>query len=150
MNMERIVLTIGYVPEDNNVDLIHCGDSDASLTMELNFEIIENTCLGIDNDFSVKIENSDLWDHNSSFYHSISTYLSNYFNVVLSPKQIYGSYALLNDEPNNHSLNSEIIDSEAGTFSNENQEHNGKIYFRHYFEEDGEIYDESVCVFHVI
>lgn len=83
--MERIVLTIGYVPEDNSADLIHCGDSDASLTMELNFEIIENTCLGIDNDFSVKIENSDLWDHNSSFYHSISTYLSNYFNIVLSP-----------------------------------------------------------------
>lgn len=43
----------------------------------------------------------------------------------------------------------EIIDSEAGTFSNENKEHNGKIYLRHYLEEDDEIYDESVCIFSV-
>jgi hypothetical protein len=36
--MERIVLTIGYVPEDNSLDIIYCGDSDSSGTMELNFE----------------------------------------------------------------------------------------------------------------
>lgn len=147
--MERIVLTIGYVPEDNSLDIIYCGDSDSSGTMELNFEVVENTCLGIDNDVNISIENSDLWDHNSFFYKSISTYVSNYLNLVISSSQVYGSYALLNDEPDNHSLNIEIIDSEAGTFSNENKEHNGKIYLRHYFEEDGEIYDESVCIFSV-
>ena len=75
--MERIVLTIGYVPQENNLNIIYCGDSDSSGTMELNFEIVENICSGIDNNFNVKIENSDLWDHNSSFYNSISTYLSN-------------------------------------------------------------------------
>lgn len=145
--MERIVLTIGYVPQENNLNIIYCGDSDSSGTMELNFEIVENICSGIDNNFNVKIENSDLWDHNSSFYNSISTYLSNYLNLVLSPSQVYGGYVLLNDEPDSHSLNMRIIDSEAGTFSNQNKEHNGKIYLRYYFEEDGEIYDESVCVF---
>lgn len=145
--MERIVLTIGYVPQENNLNIIYCGDSDSSGTMELNFEIVENICSGIDNNFNVKIENSDLWDHNSSFYNSISTYLSNYLNLVLSPSQVYGGYVLLNDEPDIHSLNMRIIDSEAGTFSNQNKEHNGKIYLRYYFEEDGEIYDESVCVF---
>ena len=38
--MERIVLTIGYVPEDNSLDIIYCGDSDSSGTMELNFEVV--------------------------------------------------------------------------------------------------------------
>lgn len=147
--MERIVITIGYVPLENYSDLIYCGDSDSSGTMELNFEVVKNICSGVDNDFNISIENSDLWDYSSSFYKSISTYVSNYLNLVISPSQVYGSYALLNDEPDNHSLNMEIIDSEAGTFSNENKEHNGKIYLRYYFEEDGEIYEESVCVFRI-
>ena len=54
--MERIVLTIGYVPQENNLNIIYCGDSDSSGTMELNFEIVENICSGIANDFNVKSE----------------------------------------------------------------------------------------------
>ena len=45
-----------------------------------------------------------------------------------------------------YSSSFEIIDSTAGVFINDNQEHNGKIFLRHYFEEEGEIYDEKVCV----
>lgn len=147
--MERIFLTKGYVPQYNSLNNIYCCDSDSSGTMELNFKIIENIWSGIDNNFNVKIENSDLWDHNSSFYNLISTYLSNYLNLVLSSSQVYGGYVLLNDEPDNHSLKMGVIDSEAGTLSNQNNEHNGKIYLQHYFEEDGEIYDQSVFVFSI-
>ena len=35
---------------------------------------------------------------------------------------------------------------ENGIFINDNQQHNGKVYLRHYLEEDNEIYDEKVCV----
>ncbi|MBL6869927.1 MAG: hypothetical protein ISQ99_07625, partial [Flavobacteriales bacterium] len=45
-----------------------------------------------------------------------------------------------------NSLSFEIIESEAGVFINNNQKYNGKIYMRYYFEEEGEIYDEQVCV----
>ena len=29
---------------------------------------------------------------------------------------------------------------------NENQEYNGKVFLRYYFEDEGEIYDEKACV----
>jgi hypothetical protein len=87
-----------------------------------------------------------LWDPASSLYKAISTYISAIFNITISPSQIYGGYILVNDEPDDYSSSFEIIDSEAGIFINDNQQHNGKVYLRHYLEEDNEIYDEKVCV----
>ena len=67
-------------------------------------------------------------------------------DIAISPSQIYGGYILVNDEPYDYSSIFEIIDSEAGVFMNNMQEHNSKIFLRFYFEEDGEIYEEIVCV----
>jgi|TARA_B100000959_G_scaffold281367_1_gene345268 hypothetical protein len=144
--MERRVMTWGFIPEDNKIETIYCGDAETSETKELNFEIIEDSCNGIDNDFKFKFDFRELWDSESSFYETISSYISTYLDMSISPSQIYGAYVLVNDEPDNFSSSFEIIDSEAGVFMNSNQEHNGKIFLRYYFEEDEEIYEEIVCV----
>jgi hypothetical protein len=144
--MERIVMTWGIILRDNDTETIYCGDADSSGTKELNFEIIEDSCNGIDNDFNVKLDNSELWDSESTFYEAIASYLSTYLGIFISPSKIYGGYVLVNDEPDDYSSRFEIIDSKAGVFTNSNQEHNGKIFLRYYFEDDDEIYEEIVCV----
>ena len=144
--MERRVMTWGFIPEENTSDIIYCGDAETSGTTELNFEIIEDSCKGIDNDFNVKLENSELWNLDSPFYAAIASYLSDYLDITIVPSQIYGGYVLMNDEPDEYSLIFKIIDSEAGVFMNNKQEHNGKVFLRYYLEEDGEIYEEHVCV----
>ena len=42
--MERIVMTWGFIPEENVSETIYCGDGETSGTIELNFEIIGDTC----------------------------------------------------------------------------------------------------------
>ena len=144
--MDRIVMTWGFIPAECVSNTIFCGDAETSGTTELNFEIIEDSCKGIDNDFNVKLENSELWNPDSPFYAAIASYLSGYFDITIVPSQIYGGYVLVNDEPDEYSSSFKIIDSEAGVFMNNKQKHNGKIFLRYYFEEDGEIYEELVCV----
>ena len=139
-------MTWGFIPAECVSNTIFCGDAETSGTIELNFEVIGDTCKGIDNDFNVEFENSELWDPGSNLYNAISVYLSAEFGKTVMPSLIYGAYALVNDEPDDYSSSFEIIESEAGVFMNENQEHNGKVFLRYYFEEEGEIYDEKVCV----
>ena len=145
--MERIVLTWGLIPIDSSSETIYCGDSETSKTKELNFEIVGNSFKGIDNDFDYDISVNELWQSNSNLYLAISTYISEYFGESIAPEQIYAGYSFVNGEPDEHSLSFEIIESEAGVFINNNQKYNGKIYMRYYFEEEGGIYDEQVCVF---
>lgn len=144
--MERIVLTWGLIPIDSSSETIYCGDSETSKTKELNFEIVGNSFKGVDNDFDYYFSVNELWQSNSNLYLAISTYISEYFGESIAPEQIYGGYSFVNDEPDENSLSFETIESEAGVFINNNQKYNGKIYMRYYFEEEGEIYDEQVCV----
>ncbi len=144
--MERIVMTWGFIPIQASEETIYCGDSETSGTIELNFEIIDNTCKGIDNDFKVNLDNNELWDMESSFYKTISGFISNAFKLHILAGQIYGGYVLVNDEPDDFSSIFKIIESEGGVFSNENSQYNGNLYLRHYLEEENEVYDEKVCI----
>ena len=144
--MERIVMTWGFIPSECVSETIFCGDAETSGTIELNFEVIGDTCKGIDNDFNVEFENSELWDPGSKLYNAISVYLSAEFDKTVMPSLIYGAYALVNDEPDDDSLSFNLIDSTAGVFLNEDQILNGKVFLRHYFEEDEEVCDEKVCI----
>lgn len=139
-------MTWGFIPAECVSETIFCGDAETSGTIELNFEVIGDTCKGIDNDFNVEFENSELWDPGSMLYNAISVYLSAEFEKTVMPSLIYGAYALVNDEPDDYSSSFEIIDSTAGVFINEGQILNGKVFLRHYFEEEDEIYDEKVCI----
>ena len=139
-------MTWGFIPAECMSETILCGDAETSGTIELNFEVIGDTCKGIDNDFNVEFENSELWDPESMLYNAISVYLSAEFQKTVMPSLIYGAYELVNDEPCDYSSSFEIIDSTAGVFINEGQILNGKVFLRHYFEEEDEIYDEKVCI----
>jgi len=139
-------MTWGFIPSECESETIFCGDEETSGTIELNFEIIGDTCKGIDNDFNVELESNELWDPGSELYYAISVYLSAAFDKTVMPSLIYGAYALVNDEPDDYSSSFEIIDSTAGVFINKGQILNGKVFLRHYFEEEDEIYDEKVCI----
>lgn len=144
--MERIVLTYGYVPINNNQTEIYCGDSDTSETQELNFEIIDDDFLGIDIELKIKFKGPDLWHVDSELYSKLSETISNYFKIDVSPQLLYGAYGLIQDEPNEFSNNFEFIDSEGGVVSNFENELNGKLFLRSYFEEDEEIFEEKVII----
>ncbi len=144
--MERIVMTWGFIPIQASEETIYCGDSETSGTLELNFEIIDNICKGIDNDFKENLDNNELWDMKSSFYKTISDFISDAFKLHILASQIYGGYVLVNDEPDDFSSIFKIIESEGGVFSNENSQYNGNLYLRHYLEEGNEVYDEKVCI----
>ena len=79
-------MTWGFIPERNTSDTIYCGDAETSGTTELNFEIIEDSCNGIDNDFKVhkgktirvpKREISLMWNQRS-----VDTFLGLPFNIA--------------------------------------------------------------------
>ena len=142
--MDRIVLTYGYVPIDHKVEEIYCGDSETSETLELNFEIIEDYFLGIDNDFKLEIQGHDLWNHESIFYRKLSKTISDYFGFDFSEQFLFGGYSLLLDEPTEFSGKYEFVESEEGIVNNFNCSLNGKVFIRFYFEEDGDIFDEKV------
>ena len=80
------------------------------------------------------MQNRELCDSGSAFYEAISIYLYAYLEISISPSSIYGGYVLVNDESADCSLNFEVIDSESVVFENGNQEHNGKMFLRYYFE----------------
>ena len=144
--MERIVISWGIIPKDSLSENIYCGDAETSQTIELNFEIIGNSCKGVDNDFDYEFSGNELWVSNSNLYLAMSSYISEYFSKLIPPELIYGGYVFVNDEPDEHSSSFKTIESDAGVFFNYNQQYNGNIYLRYYFEDAGEIYDEQVCV----
>ena len=92
-----------------------------------------------------KLDFKDLWDPDSNLYSTLSKHLEIAFSVSLKPNEIYDAYCLVNDEPN-EGVNFSEIESSAGIFLNTNKKYNNKIFLRYYFEEEGEIYDEKVCV----
>ena len=143
--MDRYVLTFGVIPQNNQADFIYCGDEESSQTVELNFELLESKLVGLDNDFNYPCTNNLLWDPESVFYAALSTFMTN-FGILMEPKLIYAAYSLVNDEPDEGLNTFEIIDSSAGVFSNKDQQYNGKLFLRQYFEEEGEIYDEKICI----
>jgi hypothetical protein len=144
--MERIVLTFGYVPTYNVQAEIFCGDSECSGTLEMNFEIINDEFLGIDNDTNIKVQGGDIWNPESKFYNKLSETISNYFGFKVSHQYLFGAYSLLLDEPNVEFDAFELIESEAGIVHNISHHMQGRIYVRYYFEEEDEIFDEKVIV----
>ena len=46
------IISIGSIPEDSKTEIIYCGDSETSKTVELNFKIENQNIHGLDNEFS--------------------------------------------------------------------------------------------------
>jgi len=138
------IISIGLIPLDSQSEVIYCGDSETSQTVELNFKLENQKILGLDNNYSSSIE-GDFLTPNSNHLKELSIFISN-FGLDISSNQIYNGFYLLDDEKENFSQKFKIIESEGGVFENVNLMYNGMFYFRKYLEVDGEIREENICV----
>jgi len=138
------IISIGSIPEDSKTEIIYCGDSVTSKTVELNFKIENQNIHGLDNEFSFSFVGEFLTP-NSNHLKELSKYISN-FGLNISSNHIYNGFYLLNEKKDTFSQKFKIIESSGGVFENINQNYNGMIYFRKYLEQDGEIIDENICV----
>ena len=137
-------ISIGSIPVDSKSQVIYCGDSETSHTIELNFKIVNQKIVGLDNDFSFSFQ-GDFIAPNSDHLKELSNYISSY-GLKISPNQIYNGLILLRDEKDFFSQKFRLVESVGGTFKNKDFVYNGKIYLRMYLEKDNEILRESICV----
>jgi len=137
-------ISIGWIPVDSKSQVIYCGDSETSHTIELNFKIVNQKIVGLDNDFSFSFQ-GDFITPNSDHLKELSNYISSY-GLKISPNQIYNGLILLRDEKDFFSQKFRLVESVGGTFNNKDFVYNGKIYLRMYLEKDNEILRESICV----
>ena len=138
------IISIGYIPKDSTTDLIFCGDSENSNTMELNFRIENQLISGIDNDLTISFT-GDFLSPNSYHLNELSKYISN-FGLNISTNQIYNGFLLLDNQEDFFYQKFKVIDSSGGVFENKNQMYNGRCYFRKYHEINDEITKEKICI----
>jgi len=137
-------ISIGWIPVDSKSQVIYCGDSETSHTIELNFKIVNQKIVGLDNDFSFSFQ-GDFITPNSDHLKELSNYISSY-GLKISPNQIYNGLILLRDEKDFFSQKFRLVESVGGTFKNKDFVYNGKIYLRMYLEKDNKILKETICV----
>jgi len=137
-------ISIGSIPVDSKSQVIYCGDSETSHTIELNFKIVNQKIVGLDNDFSFSFQ-GDFITPNSDHLKELSNYISSY-GLKISPNQIYNGLILLRDEKDFFSQKFRLVESVGGTFNNKDFVYNGKIYLRMYLEKDNKILKETICV----
>ena len=137
-------ISIGSIPVDSKSQVIYCGDSETSITIELNFKIENQNIVGLDNDFSFSFQ-GDFITPNSDHLKELSKYISSY-GLKISPNQIYNGLILLRDEKDLFSQKFKLVESVGGTFKNKDFVYNGNLYLRMYLEKDGEILKETICV----
>ena len=138
------IISIGSIPVDSKSQVIYCGDSETSITIELNFKIENQNIVGLDNDFSFSFQ-GDFITPNSDHLKELSKYISSY-GLKISPNQIYNGLILLRDEIDFFSQKFRLVESVGGTFENKDFVYNGNLYLRMYLEKDSEILKETICV----
>ena len=144
--MTKEYLTFGYIHHNCNLETIYCGDHSMEGVSELNFEICEGRMQGIYNEFNCEVGNADLYDAQSGASDALSNFLSVHFGFTISSIDIAGAYGLANDEPTEDSDIFNLLECQGGEFHNPDGKYNNKYYMRHYWDEDGEIYGECVCI----
>ena len=138
------VITIGLIPTDCNRETIYCGDSSTSETIELNFRVLDKQIRGIDNTFVLHFM-GELFTPNSQYLKEISKFISTH-GIKLPHNSIYNGFSLLLNGLDSFSQKFRIVESIGGTFNNQVFKNNGKIYLRMYFDKNGEILRENVCI----
>ena len=138
------IISIGSIPEDSKTEIIYCGDSETSNTIELNFKIENQKILGLDNNFSFSFID-DFLTPNSNHLKELSKYISS-FGIKIPYNSIYNGFYLLDEIKDTFSQKFKIVESSGGVFYNMNLEYNGMLYLRKYLEHDGKIINENVCV----
>jgi hypothetical protein len=138
------IITIGLIPKNCDYKTIYCGDSESSGTVELNFKIENQQIIGLDNNLHLPFD-GEVFTPNSKHLKELSKFILN-FGLKLSSNSIYNGFSLLLNKQDSFYQKFKIIESIGGTFNNNDFIYNGKIYLRMYFDNNGEISDEDVCL----
>ena len=138
------IISIGLIPINSDTEIIYCGDSETSNTIELNFKIENQKILGLDNNFSFSFID-DFLTPNSNHLKELSKYISS-LGIKISYNSIYNGFSLLDNLNDTFSQKFKILESTGGVFENSNLMYNGKIYLRKYIDEEGEIINENICI----
>jgi hypothetical protein len=151
--MDRFLISFGYIPENCSSELISCGDPDSyGSKSEIVYympELGDNNLYDLYTD-KVVAEVDNLFSTPSTVADFIAGEIKGAFNFDIAPEEICLSWAFFQEELFAEEIQDsklELVESEFGEFSNENNAHNGKLFFRFIYEGgDGEIYQENMVL----
>lgn len=143
-------LTIGYIPPDNESEVIATGDPSGSDTREIYVRIYKDTAeaTGKKNDFSLKRLN--IYSEGSKFWSELALHAAKQLTKgkqKLAPKDLAHCFLRPQGEAfGNDDIWHVASPDDCGEFHNEDGDHSGKYYVRYEFVNDDEYLDENVYV----
>jgi hypothetical protein len=143
-------LTIGYIPSDNESEVIATGDPSGSETVEIDVEIYKDfaTATGQKKDFSLKDLN--IFSEDCKFWSALAAHAEKQLTSgkqKLAPKDL--AYCFLRPQGEvfgNDDICHVASPDDCGEFHNDDGDHSGKFYVRYQFVADGDYLDENVYV----
>jgi len=143
-------LVIGFIPSDNESEVITTGDPSGSNTREIYVQIYKDTAIATDkkNDFSLKRLN--IFSEGSKFWAELALHAEKQLTrgkQKLLPKDLAYCFLRPQDEAfGNDDICHVASPEDCGEFHNEDGEHNGKYFVKYEFVNDGDYLDENVYV----
>ena len=141
-------ITIGYIPIDNDSEIIAAGDPSGSNTVELALKIYGDVAVIGKKEF--KLGKFNIYDETSKFWSDIANLASKELTegeVSIDPKHL--AYCFL--RPQGETFGNDDIwhvasPDDCGEFHNEDGDHSGKYFVKYEFYSDDEYLDENVYV----
>lgn len=143
-------LTIGYIPSDNESEVIATGDPSGSGTHEIYVRILKDIAdaTGKKNGFSLKRLN--IYSEGSKFWSELAAHAEKQLTrgkQKLPPKDLAHCFLRPQGEAfGNDGICHVASPDDCGEFHNDDGDHNGKYYVRYQFVNDDEYLDENVYV----
>jgi hypothetical protein len=143
-------LTIGYIPSDNESEVIATGDPSGSETVEIDVEIYKAfaSATGQKNNYSLKRLN--IFSEGSKFWSELAAHAEKQLTrgkQKLAPKDL--AYCFLRPQGEvfgNDDICHVASPKDYGEFHNDDGDHSGKYYVRYQFFDGDEYLDENVYV----
>jgi hypothetical protein len=143
-------LIIGYIPSENESEVIATGDPSGSETLEIYVEIYKDfaSATGQKNNFSLKRLN--IFSEGSKFWSELAAHAEKQLTrgkQKLAPKDL--AYCFLRPQGEvfgNDDICHVASPDDCGEFHNDDGEHSGKYYVKYQFFDDGDYLDENVYV----
>ena len=146
---ERMVLTIGWLPNDSITDTVVVGDSTASKNREIDLEIVDETLRGIGFNAEFQGAGLDWFDDSCAVFGFLRTLILKELGPVApSTPLLAKAWALFQWELSEDVPEFLLIrESEAAAeFSNDEGQYNGCIYLRYVLEDGAETFGEQLVV----
>ena len=143
-------LTIGYIPSDNESEVIATGDPSGSGTREIYVHIFKETAdaTGKKTDFLLKRLN--IYSEVSKFWSELASHAEKQLTKgkqKLAPKDLAHCFLRPQGEAfGNDDIWHVASPDDCGEFHNDDGDHNGKYYVKYEFVNDDEHLDENVYV----